>query len=69
MLQEAQTRVSASTNMAEEKAGPVMQPSATNSGHKDAQEQEVASNSVSAAAAHPAMPASSATFTANSQQV
>jgi len=55
--------------MAEEKAGPVMQPSAANSGQEDAQEQEVASNSGSAAAAHPAMPASSATFTANSQQV
>jgi hypothetical protein len=68
MLQEAQATASASTNLAEEEAGPVMQPSATNNGQEDAQEQEAASSS-GAAAAHPAMPASITTSTADFPQV
>ncbi len=65
MLQEAQCT---STNMAEEKAGPVMQPSAANSGQEDAERQEVTSSSGSAAA-DPFMPASSGTSTSDSHQV
>ncbi|KAL0048856.1 hypothetical protein WJX82_001111 [Trebouxia sp. C0006] len=67
--QEAQATASASTNLAEEEeAGPVMQPSATNNGQEDAQEQEAASSS-GAAAAHPAMPASITTSTADFPQM
>jgi len=69
MLQAEQSAPSASTNLAEEEAGPVMQPSATNSGHKEAEEQEAPSSSGSAAAADPVMPASSSTSTANFPQV
>jgi len=68
VLQAEQSAASASTNMTDEEAGPVMQPSATNNGQEVAQEQEVASSSGSAAA-NPVMPASSSTSTANSQQV
>lgn len=68
MLQDAQATVSASTNIAEEKAGPVKQPSAAHTGHEEAVEQEAASSS-GAAAANPVMPASSATSTADSHQV
>ena len=68
VLQVEQSATSASTNLAEEEAGPVMQPSATNSGHEDAQEQEAPSSSGSAAA-DPVMPASSTASTANFPQV
>ena len=68
VLQAGQSAASASTDMAEEEAGPVMQPSAAHSGQEEAQEQEAASSG-GAAAADPVMPASSSTSTANYQQV